>query len=493
GARGAQARAAQPQAAQPQVVQQPPQRPRVAPPRPRSRFNADFGPEALVALRKDLDRGQVMGIGKGLGDFADVLKKAEALNLVGTQGRNKAITELIAEIGAYCNEERRQSYDAEKKLGAKGSRITVQKYETAQAMLLEVRRLAEDGADAAFPGRGDRSSAQYLQQRQDHAARLAEMLGAKSASAGSSDVKLIKNGDNKVAYAFKSIEGETEQTTMEPGGATMRELMASAFGDAIRAQCGLDFGFPAVTAATIGNKPGALIEGLSGECFDVDGSRKELEKGERTQEETTAMRQVWENRAATIAPAELQKVMLSGLAMGNFDVKWGNMMVEADGSVRPFDAGTAFPSTCDMASAIARDLIPINLTMAPGGTDLASAQAPMDPALVAQFAAIDTNALRRTMAAARAEAARASGLAEDLVDDAAIDRALHSITIVQDILQASPQITMTDFANAYGLRMGELVSAADLQAFQALDAEDPSLINLKPREFATRLKARLAG
>ena len=463
------------------------------PQRPPSRFKVEFSAERLRALADTVDRGKVLGFGKGMGEFEDVLDAAASLtNSTGDQ-QAQAIENVIAQVNGYCDVKRKAAYEKEKDSGAKGDRRTIAKYEAAQSMLREARRLKEDPINAAYAQRDDASSAQRVQQRQGHAAALAQAFGAKKSSAGSSDVQLIKNADNKVAYAFKSIEGETKQTTMEPGGATMRELMSSAVASEIYNQSGLDFGFPTVTMASLDGKPGALIEGLSGDCFDVDGSRKELALGERTQAETTKMRNEWTERAKAMPAKELQKVLLCGLAMGNFDVKWGNLMVEADGSARPFDAGTAFPTDCDMASAIARDVIPINLTMAPDGADLASAKEPMDPALVAQFMQINAASLRRATAQARDRIAQDSGLDAGLVDDTAIERAIHSIEIIQDILTQTPQISMADFAVAYGARMRELCSPQTLQLFNDIDAEDVSLINRKPREFAAELKRRMAA
>ena len=125
-----------------------------------------------------------------------------------------------------------------------------------------------------------------LSEKQDttfHEKRAEMLLGIggppAQASTGTSDTRLLKNPDGSVAYAYKSIEGESSDMwwrgQVPSGAGTAAEVLTSKLSEVLGQQCGFNSGFPKTTLAKLpvggdAGKPavGALIEGMRGAVFD---------------------------------------------------------------------------------------------------------------------------------------------------------------------------------------------------------------------------------
>lgn len=479
------------------------------PPRRPSSFKTMFDRDMLNTLKVQVDRGsvKVLGkeIGKGVGEFEDVVNAAHLLSAAGdgTSAEAQACQQVLAQVRAYCTPERKQAYEHEKAKGNKADAKTVQKYEAALAMRREVQRLQQDRIDAGFTAGRPRQPAEREQAHNDRARQMAQTFGANRAASGTSVVHLIKNGDGKVGYAFKSVAGEPDSTGMPKGAGAVREAMASAMSNAIQEMTGLDFGFPEVTIGTFGNEVGAMVEGLEGLSYDPNwkegkvraelgdapdlvyrknyGSENEYEAAKAAKriddEKRAALRQaldaeaeerkqVASSMAQKLSGKELQKVLMSNYAMAQFDIKWDNMMMAGDGqntTARPFDGGAGFLADETLAET------PHLLDPGEGGAgyillkdpvdtnqDLPAALADIDPQMRQQFLGIDLNALRVRMETERARLSQDHGLGDKLLPDIAMERSYKSIEIVQEIL-ADPNVRTTrDFVVAYCDRLGEL-------------------------------------
>lgn len=475
----------QPVQPQPMVQPQAPQRPRAAAPRrPASKFRALYTGATLKELKKATDRGSLVGIGKGIGDFEDVIKAAAKLAASGSADEAEACRALVQEISGYLTPERVQEYRAQKAKGTddkgdKGDKITIKKHEAATQMLLEARRLQEDAVDRQHPQRHGDNEAARAAAMPGHAAAMAQTFGMSKASGGTSDVRLIRDSAGQVAYAFKSIDGESDQTGLPTGGAAVREAMGSFMAEAIRQQTRglLDFGTPTALIATVNNelgqpKMGALVEGIVGKMADPEGIAKDYADGHQTAAELKAYQDAMKascELSRRLPPRELNKVLLCNLAMANYDIKWGNMIVvEGDGgalTARPFDGGAAFPTDKFVAMKGLQDgearpgaaLLQEAISGLAIPQRLQAADLPMDPTLVKPFLAIDVDALELAMKAERDRLLQAHGLGADLLDDKAIDRSLTSIRAMQAILE-DPDITMAGFVDAYNQVLAKIVA-----------------------------------
>lgn len=434
-------------------------------PRERSKFKELFTVEKLKVMRGDYDKGHVkilsLEIGPGLGDFRSVLDAARKL----AEGKDTDPGVLKGVIEKYLSSKERDEG----------------KVAECNKMLVEVKRWQQDVIDDGFPDVGSLNSGVRERAMQGRATAMKATFGLKQVIGGTSDVELIKDCEGKVAYAFKSVAGETSQTTMGRGGAAVREAMSSKVSDVIYAKTGYDFGFPKVGIAAIDGKKGALIEGLAGESYDVEGLRAASSDGKITQEESYKKQVICGELAPKVAAAELQKTTLCNVAMANLDVKWGNMMVAPDGSARPFDGGTAFTNDLDMALAVGADgtrpRAPDGLTLNPfGGAELSTADQPFDPALLQAFNTIDVDELRREIVAERTRLMQAHGFDPSLLDDSAVERCIRSIEIAQAILgDDTQQHTLKSFCKHYTDNMDMLSSDKDIQAVKDVLEKDESL------------------
>ncbi|MBV8379400.1 MAG: hypothetical protein JO369_01370 [Paucibacter sp.] len=442
----------------------PPQSPRrpVAMP-PRSKFKQSFALDKLATLREDVRRGG----GKKLGKFKGVIEAAEQLTGAQAASEVGAAQRLITQIDTYCTDKRVKSYQSEMaKAEGKRDAKTVKKMEKAFEMRREAGRMIEDHVNLEHLGRDSRDPATREKAYEGHAQAMAEQFGFRRAGAGSSVVQLVGNGDRKVAYAFKSIEGESDQTGMSKGSGAVREALASAMSDALKGMTGLDLGFPSVALVDFGGKKGALIEGLSGRAFDRNELGTAVAEGKMTAEQRKQVDVEVADHVKRMPAKELQKVLVCNYAMAQFDIKWDNLMISegADGTVaaRPFDAGAGFLDD----KALAKD--PRVLDAGPGGPgamlldcpighhELAQANAPLDPEIVDGIMKIDVGALKQILDAERARLAKAHGLGDDVLDDNGMERAYRSVKIMQEIVGAQPDILTKDFVSQFCDRLPEL-------------------------------------
>jgi hypothetical protein len=273
---------------------------------------------------------------------------------------------------------------------------------------------------------------------------LAALCGGEKPSNGTSDVKLIKGADGNVAYAFKSMEGESEMMGTPKGFATAREVMMSKLSETLNEKYQIGLGWPKVTMANVGKKPGALIDGVKG-MRDNNG---EFERDD--------------------IPAEaLQKILLGNLAGGQFDIKWEDVRLERQGdTLAPtcMDGGASMPDTTTATTFLVAlsDGLPGATMLDNGRSDTvaenrvcAGAKEKMSPALVKQFLAIDTVALKKELdtEAKRLETDHQLGV-KALGLDSGVQTSITSIEGIQQILRDSGgDITLVDFMKQYHSRV----------------------------------------
>lgn len=265
---------------------------------------------------------------------------------------------------------------------------------------------------------------------------LAALCGGEKPSNGTSDVKLIKGADGNVAYAFKSVEGESDMMGTPKGFATAREVMMSKLCDGLKAKYGLDFAWPEATMASVGGKSGALIDGVQGIEVGTELSMDDV-------------------------PAEaLQKILLCNLAGGQFDIKSEDVRFVRKGeTLEPtcMDGGAAMPdaSTATTFLHSLSDGKPGESIIFSGDptTDgyRPEAKKPISPELVKQFLSIKTKELKADMDAQAKLLEKEHKLSvKDLGLDSGIVTAMTSIEGIQKILNdANGNITLVDFMKQY--------------------------------------------
>ena len=289
----------------------------------------------------------------------------------------------------------------------------------------------------------DKATAKDATEKDQEAYRAADaqvlmaLCGSSKSKDGTSDVELIKGPDGDVAYAFKSMEGESDMMGTPKGFATAREVMMSHLCEQLKARYDLDFPWPKATMATMGGKPGALIEGVQG----MKTNTTELGMGD--------------------VPAEtMQKILLCNLAGGNFDIKWEDARFVRKGDqleATCMDGGAAMPDA-DTATTLLfgnGDCKPGQTIIENGdpntGNCYPEALKPIDAKLVKQFLSINTKEIRADMAAQVKQLEKDHKLsAKDLGLDGGIDTAMTSIEGIQKIINdAGGNITLADFLKAY--------------------------------------------
>lgn len=292
----------------------------------------------------------------------------------------------------------------------------------------------------------------------------------KAGGGGTSDVRLLRNPDKSVAFAFKGAQGEAvgalDTLQLPPGACATREDLCSTLTQDILAQTGIDFGFPKAQVAKLTDQTGALIEGIRGKTVDPEeltslirfnGSQEDID------EVTTCLQEIPDK----ISAKSLQKVVLFSTLSCQWDCKWGNLMVENETEARPIDGGGSFP-TQEAVDSFGQDydVVPlaiIGLTQYPPTSvmgdkqdqTLPQALQPMDDETVQGLLKLDVDRLVQTLKTRRDEITQNHpDLAPPphtggLVDDATIDRLKASIQVAQDILRQNPAQTLVDFATAY--------------------------------------------
>lgn len=266
---------------------------------------------------------------------------------------------------------------------------------------------------------------------------LVKVCGTSTPSNGTSDVKLIKGPDGDVAYAFKSVDGESEMMGTPKGFATAREVMMSSLCNNLKTKYGLDFPWPKATMATVGGKSGALIDGVQG----TKPGGTEIPKES--------------------IPAEvMQKILLCNLAGGQFDIKWEDVRLVRNGDTLQatcMDGGAAMPDSDTAINFLAglSDGKP-GLSIIDNGDPSTNgyfleAQKPISRELVKQFMSIKTADLKADMESEAKQLEKDHKLSfKGLGLESGIKNAITSIEGIQKILtDTKGNITLVDLMSRY--------------------------------------------
>ena len=263
---------------------------------------ADVFTDAVMSkVEKDTDRG----IPKGMGDFGKVfgnfrtLGKIEqkirggqnggALDNTARANLTQAYDSVLGAITKYTTDRPGTPTDAvqqikqgfckraERGVGVARSQV---KYADKFDRLTS---LARKNVDA---GLTDAEVAELDQNRAELLMRAMEHKEDEKPSGGTSDVRLIRDESGKVAYVFKSIDGESDQMGFAKGEGTAHEILTSKLSE-ILSGYGFETGFPRTSLANLplsdgaggrANAAGALVEGLSGqapvETAETDGVKE---------------------------------------------------------------------------------------------------------------------------------------------------------------------------------------------------------------------------
>lgn len=442
----------------------PPPRPRrPAPRRPLptnlSTLKVHFDLDNLESLKKKVNRGGL----KGAGDFGKVIDFAKKLydkKVDSPEKEGLVLTELAKKLSSYLEDHPEPSTDNPSEPLDDIARL---KINSAKNMLRQVRLRQQDVLNIQYgPALSSTAPSEREPAASKYATAMLKLYGTGEPMGGTSDVYLIKNASDQVAFAFKSIEGESSQIRTPKGSGAVRESMASTFSDTIREQTGLDFGFPKVDITRIGDRQGALVEGMTGQVLSLEGLMKQYEDGKITSSQFAQMRVQFGQIAERTPPKQLQKALMCNLAMAQFDIKWDNMMVDDanGGVVRPFDAGAGFPPRENLKNDVNKIKVPGSFLINNPFTNkpLPVANEPLDPELVEQFMSINVDKLELSMKQERERLAREQKLSPELIGDDALQSSLTSTRIIQEILRENPEITTAAFLEAYGRRMVALVN-----------------------------------
>ena len=291
----------------------------------------------------------------------------------------------------------------------------------------------------------------------------------KAGMGGTSDVRLLRNPDKSIAFAFKGARGEARGAKvildLPDGACATREDLSSNLCQGILSQTGVDFGFPKSRAVRIDGKTGALIEGIRGKTVDPEERSKVRAEIPFDQEALDECDRNLEEMPDKITTESLQKVVLFSTLSCQWDCKWGNLMVEEGNNARPIDGGAGFP-TQHTVNVLAGDVktnreIPMMvLTQYPrfttrAGQTLPQATQPMDPETVKAILQIDVDSLIGGAKGRRDEIVRdlpdlaPEGHTGGLLDDGSLERVGASIRATQEILRANPQMSLVEFIEAY--------------------------------------------
>lgn len=290
---------------------------------------------------------------------------------------------------------------------------------------------------------------------------------------GTSDVRLLRNPNRTVAYAFKGKDGEAGGALnflkLPNGACTLREDLCSHVTQSIAQQTGLDLGFPKSRVAKIGGQTGALIDGIKGKSVDPEERTNVSANRNADPNEVAELDRCLKEIPEKITPQSLQKVVLFSTLLCQWDCKWGNLLVEDESNARPLDGGASFPTQAtidEFASGIesgwggvALDVLtqypPSNVIAEKMGQTLPQANQPMDPEIVKAVLKIKVPDLVGDMKARRDQLVRDNpDLAppphnQGLVDDTSLGFVATSIRVTQDLLRANPQMTLKEFSEAY--------------------------------------------
>ena len=466
-------------------------------------------PEILKDLYEKTDRGSVdLGfkkVGKGVGEFEGVINSAKNFADAKSDGQLSRAKEMLSAIDTYLTPQRLKDFDEDWRKGEKRDEVTRIKVEATANLRREAKRFLQEPIDTAFLSANLDTAQAREDAHQTRAIALTAAFAKERAPSGSSEVQLIKGADG-VAYAFKPIDKESDQSGMIKGAGAVREAMGSAMSNAIRdlSGGGLDFGFPQTQLVSLDDRKGALIEGMQGVAYDKDwlegkaisklgpamesprqsdtpGDKDAYAAARRLKAEDDARRTAYKKtlepeflkmkeRASELAqklPAkEIQKALLCNFAMAQFDIKWDNLMLVSEGTdvaARPFDAGAGFLSDETLnekgellatgkggpGSMLLTD--PTN-----GDVELPSASAPIDEEMRNQFLAINLTTLKKTLDDERRRLATDHGLGEAVLSDKAMARTYKAMANLKEVLEDPNVLTTKDLVLVFCSRLEDL-------------------------------------
>ncbi|ADB16947.1 hypothetical protein Psta_2277 [Pirellula staleyi DSM 6068] len=292
----------------------------------------------------------------------------------------------------------------------------------------------------------------------------------KKPDSGTSDIRLLKNPDGSIAYAFKSAVGEAPQALdllgLDDGACAVREELCSAANDEFLRQTGIDLGFPKVEVTTIAGKTGALIDGVRGKMADPEEVSQLSRRDGVPQADIDAAILAVKTLPDLVTPESLQKVVVSALLTNQWDAKWGNMIIE-NNNARPIDGGGAYP-TQKMIDEYNDDINRRGLQMAfstivsypaanympQSGQPLPAAQQPMDAALKTAIQQFDPDQYATALTARKNQVVAnnpsvAGPNGHDLLPPASLKLTKDSALAMKAILAAKPNISLYDFVTDY--------------------------------------------
>lgn len=292
----------------------------------------------------------------------------------------------------------------------------------------------------------------------------------KRADGGTSDVKLLTDDKGQIAYAFKSLDGESREglakLNLGKGASTMREVVSSRVHEEL-AKLGLDFGFPKAVLLENDGKYGALIQGVKGKMIDseeittkVDHASRERDPVKRAaiEAEIDELRKTRAELPEKVSAESLQNVILSQVLSCQWDCKWGNMIIDGD-TARPIDAGTAIPTAATLADFADWGKPPAfeNLITHPDTTDakkantiLPQAKNPLPAAKVKAIVDLDVEALIDSARQERDKVIKAvPGMDASLMDESCFDIMRSSIKAAQALLARDRTQSLETFVMAY--------------------------------------------
>jgi hypothetical protein len=454
------------------------------------KFDEQFSKAYTQTVSTKTDRG----ILKGHGEFGDVLHGCEATAKAVEAHRrspddrkkiadvNKASTHLEKVAEKYLEKrEGRTDRDGIAQLKISTTENALVGARTVQAQLtLGNQQLGQlNQIHAQINGANDletqRQHVDAFREREAHAFSR-QKGGNQQADSGTSDVRIVKGPDDRIAFVFKSVEGESPSMGTQPGAGAVRELLASRVCEAMKETGGPDFGWAHTSIGTLDGKLGALVDGINGEkVLDKDGCSALAKKYDA--QEINVKRGESERLFEQVSPQEIQKAALCNIAMAQFDIKWDNVFVQKAGTqehpehtTRPYDGGAAFPDKDTfMAQALFKGVGPASaeglcyLEYRDGELKQhpQTAAAPLDPKLRAEFANIDVNRVTGAMNRALDEAQH-QGIAPAEVEKArsGCEMVAESLGRMQTaVAHLGPQATLKDCIDACQAQHQEVVNA----------------------------------
>jgi hypothetical protein len=367
-------------------------------------------------------------------------EKAEEMILAFTELESLASAWMLSSEGKWTgkDEDRKdyitQAKEIEARGALKGARIT-------KFQLLNRKKLHEPETTAKIEelerarAKLDLGGAAALEAyRSADAEVMLAVCGTTQQKNGTSVVRLINGPDGDIAYAFKSVAGESEMMGTAKGSGAAREVLMSQLCEQIATQTGLRMPWPKATMARVEGEVGAMIDGVAGTKFAAEADYEAV-------------------------PAKaLQQILLCNLAGGQFDIKWEDQRFTRDGAeLEPtcMDGGAAMPDAFTATTFMAQmgNSKPGDPIVIKGSTGqpYPEAMKPLDKELVDGFLKIDTVALRKQMLtqAQALEVDHGLGVAT-LALDSGIGTAITSIEGIQKILHDSNgQISLIDFKRRY--------------------------------------------